>query len=769
MSTERLLQTTLASYHDRPPHAPGPSPSQQQQTADQIFGNTTLLLTTLTNPLNVTLLTSHLLRAPAIWDLSTTSSPNLSPVEVAAKTCFRTISVFNTAGIHVRRHELEENAAHRHGLAGSTAYRQGVKEDRRPGSEDWARAVAGGADDKSPRWRHLLVLVGVLLGLEGSGRGSLSRSRRAALEQGVVAAANLALGAATADQTRHVGDVDISRYAVVMSLNYAFPLLSENARLGLHGDLLLPAVVDVLAGPFCFDGARILDAIATDPLVTRTASTSSAPGAGNLLQWPEASASFQHLRRRETQQAVSAVASAGPLAAMAAFVVERTASTRAVLCALDGLTALADAASARWAATRILHVPASLFDESLFLAGGETAGTTWPLLWQHLKKILYAAAVVLQAIVGRSLLDRVLASDAVAPEMAAKVLRVLRGLDFVASRDSAGHFQAYQFAYLASIDILARYPPAAASFLAQLLASRPTVAANGDDALQLNADLFYLNTAEHFAVVLRTDACERLLVEPALPYVMPLPASTSVPSSSQPSPRTMEVFEAAHSAILSVISCPQNAGLAAALIPVYAEALFASFPGRISARQFRLAFQTMVRILSPPSPVYMTHPDLVETLLELVRYRAIGASAQLLPLGPSDAGAAAAAGGGDDSAVSEQSALVLTLIDALPFLALPLLEEWMTIAAEAVWTIADYNNSGLPVLRQTAQRRFWLVLGSEMDVERAAIGVAWWGNGGGGELVMTGQRGGALAGLPRDVAGPACMSGALPGPSSNKL
>ncbi|CAK7223650.1 hypothetical protein SEUCBS140593_005307 [Sporothrix eucalyptigena] len=740
MATERLLKTTLTLYHD--------SNAQPSTQIDRVFGSTTSLLTTLTNPLNVTLLTSHFLTAPSIWGpLSAPSPSSTSTPEAAASTCFRIISVFNTAGIHVRRHELEENAAHRHGLAGSAAYRQGIKEDRRPDSETWARAVAQGADSKSPRWRHLLVLVGVLLGLEGSDRQSLSRSRRAALEEGVVAAANLALGEAAARP-----DGALSRYAVVMGLNYAFTLLSEHARVSLQGDLLLPAIVDVLAGPFGFDGGRILEAIAMDPLVTRSPT---------VLQWPEASASFQHLRRRETQQALSIVASAGPLAAMAAFAVERAASPQAVLHALDGLLALAEAAGARWAAAGVLHVPPTVSDEASFLSL-ETAQTTWPLLWQHLKKILYAAAVILQALVGRSLLDRVLASDGVAPGMAAKALRVLHGLDFVASRDSASHFQAYQFAYLASIDILARYPPATAGLLEHLRR-----VPSSDDALRLAGDLFYLNLAEHFAAVLPADACDSLLIQPALPYVAP---STSASSHHQPSPRMVEVFEAAHSATLSVLSCPHNASIAAALGPVYAEALFASFPARISARQFRLAFKTLIQILSPPFPVYATHPDLAETLLEMVRYKAIGAGTALLPLSPSDAEAAAALGGGAPDAVSEQSALVLTLIDALPFLSLPVLEEWMTTAAETLWAIQDYNSSGLPVLRQAAQRRFWEVLGSgEMDVERAAIGVAWWGNGGGGELVMTGHRGGVMGSIQRGRPEPAFMSGALPGPSQNKL
>ncbi|KAL1894181.1 hypothetical protein Sste5346_005967 [Sporothrix stenoceras] len=751
MATERLLKTTLTLYHD---------PQQPPHQADRIFASTTSLLTNLTNPLNVTLLTSHFLTAPAIWGpLSVPGGGGgaASP-ELAAQTCFRVISVFNTAALHVRRHELEETAAHRAGLAGSAAYRQGVKEDRRPGSEDWARAVAQGADGKSPRWRHLLVLVGVLLGLEGGGQQALSRSRRAALEQGVVAAANLAL-------TEQHPEDSLSRYAVVMGLNYAFSLLSEHARVVLQGDVLLPAIVDVLAGPFGFDGGRVLEAASSDPLVTLQP--------GGALHWPEASASFQQLRRRETQQAVSIVASAGPLATMAAFAVERAASPQAVLLALDALLALADTANARWTAARILHRPAlATADSASPLLTAETAHTAWPLLWQHLKKILYAAAVVLQAIVGRSLLDRVLASDGVAPQMSAKALRVLHGLDFVASHDGAGHFQAYQFAYLASIDILARYPPAVAGILSQLLAARPPSTTN-DDPLRLTSDLFYLNIAEHFAAVLPAEACDRLLIQPALPYVAPSTV-TNLSSHIAYSPRMVEVFEAAHSATLSVLSCPHNAAIAAALGPLYAEALFASFPNRVSARQFRLAFKTLIQILSPPFPVYATHPDLAETLLEMVRFKALGAATYPLPANPSEAQGEPSSSPTTEL-VTEQSALVLTLIDALPFLALPVLEEWMTTAAEAIWSINDAGGNGRP-LRQAAQRRFWEVLGSgEMDVERAAIGVAWWGNGGGGELVMTGQRGGAQFAQQRAMlaaaaaAEPIVMSGALPGPPVNKL
>ncbi len=84
--------------------------------------------------------------------------------------------------------------------------------------------------------------------------------------------------------------------------------------------------------------------------------------------------------------------------------------------------------------------------------------------------------------------------------------------------------------------------------------------------------------------------------------------------------------------------------------------------------------------------------------------------------------------------VSEQSTLVLTLVDSLPFLRVGIFEEWMTLVAGAL------NDIVSAALREVVKRRFWEVLVSgEMDVERAAIGVAWWGTKGGREAVLFGR------------------------------
>jgi hypothetical protein len=77
--------------------------------------------------------------------------------------------------------------------------------------------------------------------------------------------------------------------------------------------------------------------------------------------------------------------------------------------------------------------------------------------------------------------------------------------------------------------------------------------------------------------------------------------------------------------------------------------------------------------------------------------------------------------------------MVLTLIDTLPYLNPDILEEWLYRAAISVNSIGDEG------LKQVCRERFWEVLsGGEMDVDRAALSVAWWTTKGGRDIVVDG-------------------------------
>jgi hypothetical protein len=296
--------------------------------------------------------------------------------------------------------------------------------------------------------------------------------------------------------------------------------------------------------------------------------------------------------------------------------------------------------------------------------------------------------------------------------MAQAVLHSLRSLSFVFSRLGNVSFSQYTFTYLASIDILANYPSHSSTFLASIAPSE--LGHIPFHPLERNLDLFFLDTAEHFALVLSSRQNEDLLLAAASPYLV-----------TAGNPNLLPIFEAAHSVTLSVFSAPQNVDLTAKHLPFYVDALFRVFPHNLSARQFRLAFKNLIKVVSPPSRIAVTQPMLAATLLDLVHERAVHAPNTSLPptyvaLSENTPELQSAALSAIPD-MSEQAVLILTLIDAFPCLSLTLLEEWLPLTAAATQMIPDQT------MREYCKKHFWETLvGGEMDPERSQICVRWW-------------------------------------------
>jgi hypothetical protein len=87
----------------------------------------------------------------------------------------------------------------------------------------WVRAVIKGADERSTRWKHVIVLGGLLIGFGPVDEELLSHSMRSTLEHALVSATNLAL-----DEVLH-GD-ELGSQCVALALNHSFPLLSDYER-----------------------------------------------------------------------------------------------------------------------------------------------------------------------------------------------------------------------------------------------------------------------------------------------------------------------------------------------------------------------------------------------------------------------------------------------------------------------------------------------------------------------------------------------------------
>ena len=144
MVVDRLLSTLLRSLQtytdqqDTPRYASRVPIRIAPTNYHSLLGTASSLLTTLGNPHNLSLLTSHLLTAPALWD-----RPD------GVRTPLRMLSVFHAAVTTIVNHhnDVRHNKAAK--LApGQTPIGGGLSLD------EWVRAVVAGADDGST-WSFL--------------------------------------------------------------------------------------------------------------------------------------------------------------------------------------------------------------------------------------------------------------------------------------------------------------------------------------------------------------------------------------------------------------------------------------------------------------------------------------------------------------------------------------------------------------------------------------------------------------------------------------
>ncbi|TKX25453.1 hypothetical protein C1H76_2101 [Elsinoe australis] len=687
MSTDRLLSTLLRALQTH----------SDQQDTPRILGTAASLLTALNNPLNVSLLVSQVLHSPALW-----TRPD------GLRFCLTFMGVFHSAVKRVIQGDIDE--AER--KSNNKQHRQFSVEARIPLTA-WARAILQGADDRSPRSRHLLVLGGILVGLGLDDDDFATAAVRTMVQEAFIKAANLSLHDRNEDE--------LGRQAVVLSMNHAFPYLSDFERARIDYDELLPPLMHSLL--HSQEGLRsgyFLQVIDTE---VRQAS-------GTQFNWSASSRSFQQVQR---MLSTPLVASMGALSRLIAHTAENVKDSWLVSSMVDDVAEFSANMHKSWRQNKLSEIDVS--EEEQFLSV-EARRTTLPELWRLLRSTLFALVIVLRSGVGRLLADRTLGSDAIAPQIASQSLRSLHDLNFIFARLSNSAFSQYTFVHLTCIDVLNAYPTPALNFLKSITPSE--AGKIPQHPLERTSDLFFLNTAEHFTLCIPPADADLLLINAAIPYL-----------TADPTPELIPIFEAAHSVMLAVFAAPQNAEIAYRHLPFYVDALFKVFPQNLSARQFRLAFRNLVKVVSPPHAVAQQQPMLAAILLDLVHERAINAPS--MPLPPSALHGLQASENGPP--LSEQSALILTLLDALPFIEIGLLEEWLPMLPGLVHRVHDER------MREECVKQLWdTMVGGAMDAERSQVCVGWWTTGGGMEAV-----------LYRAQASQYSMAGALPVSNDAKI
>ncbi|GAB1218385.1 hypothetical protein ATERTT37_007639 [Aspergillus terreus] len=249
--------------------------------------------------------------------------------------------------------------------------------------EAWVKAVVSGADDKSPRWRHLLLIGGILLGFEGQNRQGLPWNVRKKLESALVTAAELALQELNPQNP-------IEGLCVTMVLNYSFELLSDFERTKLDYDRLLPVMIDAIyISPEGLEGGYFLGTVDKDIV----------EGPAKRFQWSAQSDTFMRVTAISSSPLVSAL---GPLSRLTAHAVENAQNPRLVAKSVDTIADFVRTLMVQWRQNKLSEVDRA--EEAEFL-DAESLKNTIPSLWRLLRNTLYSTVIVLRAVLGRVLND----------------------------------------------------------------------------------------------------------------------------------------------------------------------------------------------------------------------------------------------------------------------------------------------------------------------------------------------------------------------------
>lgn len=295
----------------------------------------------------------------------------------------RALSVFHSASQALIRHEraLHEKSA-------DDDFSQ-VQFERTLPKDDWIKAVISGADDHSPRWRHLLVLGGLLLGFGPAEDENLSGNMRSTLESALVTAANLSL--------EEAGDHDeLGHHCITLVLNHCFPSLADHERSQLNYDALLPVMMRTTI--HSVDGLRSAYFLGPVDFDLKQVSNSQ-------FRWPERSASFQQI---QTLLSGPLVSSLGPLSRLIGHAVEHLHEPARVTATIEDLEAFSKTLLLQWRQNKLSEIDPS--EESLYL-DWETLNKTMPQLWKLLRSTLFAVVIILRSAIGRILGDPILSKD----------------------------------------------------------------------------------------------------------------------------------------------------------------------------------------------------------------------------------------------------------------------------------------------------------------------------------------------------------------------
>lgn len=281
------------------------------------------------------------------------------------------LGIFNSATASILQHEKTtrepNNFVLRSGLA----------------QEDWIRAVIKGADERSPRWRHLLLLGGVLLGSERQDPQAITVTLRRKLESAMTSALNLVL-----QEVREGSDLAIN--TLVLTTNYVFGLLSDTEKARINYDRLLPLVCWALF--FSVDGLHF-------GYFLSTIDADIVEGSDQKFNWSSKSPSFDQIRRMAKSPLVSSL---GSLSRLLAHCMEHVQDVGLLRALIGDVSAFSRSIGIQWRQNKLSEIDAH--EEAVFLID-ESLQNSLPVLWQTLKSCMFCIVIILRPLLGRVLQD----------------------------------------------------------------------------------------------------------------------------------------------------------------------------------------------------------------------------------------------------------------------------------------------------------------------------------------------------------------------------
>ena len=325
----------------------------------RLLGSAITLLTSLSNPLNITLLTTHLLSAPALW-----SHPD------GVRTSVHVLGVFSSASSRLSKPE-------------TLSVKNASKFSKPIYLEKWASAVVNGTDDRVQYWKRLIVPAGLLLGLKEQDNQLVPKTLWVTLENFTVGLLNSAL-----DQ--HEVSSEMAINSSVATLGCVFPLLSEDAKRSINYDRLLP---QLYWAPFLStEGLHMgyfLSAMDVDIV----------EGPDAKFSWSTTSTSYIKVSQISTNPLVATL---GSLSRTIATIAEHICDVRLVMTMLYDLSNFTRSLCVQWRQNKLCEIDS--IEEKTYLTE-ESLQSSLPLMWRTLNAIMFSIIVILTSLVRRAFID----------------------------------------------------------------------------------------------------------------------------------------------------------------------------------------------------------------------------------------------------------------------------------------------------------------------------------------------------------------------------